>query len=129
MPKLLGAVLPPATRHAVGPHTGAPRPLPRTRIRARVGAATWRTHLPRQARGGQSLPAHPAERLHRPQVFTASMAAALEWGDVDYALGAFDNFCTHYLRRGGSLLAYRGLEMAQQGRMLTVAAKLWWFSG
>ena len=57
------------------------------------------------------------------------MTAALEWGDVDYALGVFDNFCTHYLRRGGSLLAYRGLEMAQQGRMLTVAAKLWWFSG
>lgn len=64
-----------------------------------------------------------------PEVFTASMTAALEYGDIEYAAGVFDNYFTNYLRRGGRLLAYRGLEMAQHGRILTVAAKLWWFSG
>ena len=31
------------------------------------------------------------------------------------------NYCDYFLRRHGSVL-YRGLEMAQQGRMLTVVA-------
>ena len=55
------------------------------------------------------------------EVFTASVTAALEWGAFGYARAVLDNYAEHFLRRHGSIL-YRGLEMAQQGRMLTVFA-------
>lgn len=62
------------------------------------------------------------------EIFTASMTAAVEWGLDDYAHGVLDNYLTHFMRRRGRLLVYRGLEMAQQGRMLTVIAKYWHYT-
>lgn len=62
------------------------------------------------------------------EIFTASMTAAVEWGLDDYAHGVLDNYLTHFMRRRGRLLVYRGLEMAQQGRMLAVIAKYWHYT-
>jgi hypothetical protein len=63
------------------------------------------------------------------EIFTSSMTAAAEWGlGGTYGHGVLANYLTHYLRRGGRLLAYRGLEMAQQGRMLSVIAKHWFYA-
>ena len=55
------------------------------------------------------------------EIFTSSMMAALEWGAFMYARDVLDNWLTFYQLPQGSVL-YRGLEMAQQGRMLTVTA-------
>ena len=49
------------------------------------------------------------------------MMAALEWGAFMYARDVLDNWLAFYQLPQGSVL-YRGLEMAQQGRMLTVTA-------
>ena len=55
------------------------------------------------------------------EIFTATMAAALEWGLHGYARTVLNNWLTYFIRDDGSVL-YRGLEMAQQGRMLTMIA-------
>eukprot|EP00755_Sulcionema_specki_P031015 Sspe_Gene.95724::Locus_68023_Transcript_1_1_Confidence_1.000_Length_2639::g.95724::m.95724 len=56
-----------------------------------------------------------------PEIFTASMTAALEWGAFPYAAGVLDNYLRYYVRSNGRI-HYRGLEMAQVGRILTVTA-------
>ena len=43
---------------------------------------------------------------------------ALEWGLFEYAEAVMDNYLTHFMKHDGTIL-YRGLEMAQQGRILT----------
>merc|ERR1712100_842257 len=52
------------------------------------------------------------------EIFTASMMTALEWGLFTYAHEVLDNYLTYFVRKDGTIL-YRGLEMAQQGRILT----------
>ena len=49
------------------------------------------------------------------------MMAALEWGLFRYARDVLVNWLTYYQLPHGAVL-YRGLEMAQQGRMLTIIA-------
>jgi hypothetical protein len=56
------------------------------------------------------------------EIFTASMMASLEWGLYDYARGVLDNWLTYFIKDRGFVL-YRGLEMAQHGRMLTNIAQ------
>ena len=55
------------------------------------------------------------------EIFTSSMMGALEWGLFGYARDVITNWLTHYQLPHGAVL-YRGLEMAQQGRALTVIA-------
>ena len=55
------------------------------------------------------------------EIFTASMMAALEWGLFSYAESVLDNYLSYFVRHDGTIL-YRGLEMAQQGRILTCIA-------
>lgn len=50
------------------------------------------------------------------------MMASLEWGCFDYARGVLDNWLTYFIKDKGFVL-YRGLEMAQHGRMLTNIAQ------
>ena len=56
------------------------------------------------------------------EIFTATMMASLEWGMFGYAKGVLDNWLTFFLKDNGFVL-YRGLEMAQHGRMLTNMAQ------
>ena len=49
--------------------------------------------------------------------------AALELGCFDYAHGVLDNYLTYFVRPGGRVL-YRGLEMPQLARLLTVPQSL-----
>jgi hypothetical protein len=51
------------------------------------------------------------------------MLAALEWGLFQYARDVLDNYLTYFVRDQRGSILYRGLEMAQQGRMLTVVAQ------
>lgn len=44
---------------------------------------------------------------------------------MEYADAVLHNFFDQFLRRGGRLLAHRGLEMAWQGRILAVMANYW----
>ena len=53
--------------------------------------------------------------------FTGSLAMALEMGAFDYATGVLDNYLQHYVRADGTV-RYRGPELAQDGRMLTLIA-------
>jgi hypothetical protein len=53
--------------------------------------------------------------------FTADATAALDWGLSALARGQVDNYLSHFVRDDGSLL-YRGPELGQYGRMLTVLA-------
>lgn len=46
---------------------------------------------------------------------------ALEAGLFEYARGILDNYLSYYVRRNGAIF-YRGLEMHQQGRLLTLLA-------
>jgi hypothetical protein len=50
-----------------------------------------------------------------PEVFTASMMAALEHGQFSYARDVLENYLRYYLLPSGGIL-YRGLEMAQSVR-------------
>ena len=50
------------------------------------------------------------------------MMASLEWGLFPYAAAVLDNWLTYFIQDKGFLL-YRGLEMAQHGRMLTNIAQ------
>ena len=54
--------------------------------------------------------------------FTTDVTAALDWGLFALAREYIDNYLTHFVRDDGSLL-YRGPEMGQYGRMLTVLAQ------
>lgn len=56
------------------------------------------------------------------EIFTATMMASLEWGCFPYARGVLDNWLTYFIKDKGFIL-YRGLEMAQHGRMLTNIAQ------
>ena len=47
----------------------------------------------------------------------------LEWGLYDYAKGVLDNWLTYFIKDDGFVL-YRGLEMAEHGRMLTNIAQV-----
>ncbi len=53
--------------------------------------------------------------------FNADTTAMLDWGLFDLAAEYVDNYFSHFVRDNGSIL-YRGPEMGQFGRMLTVIA-------
>ena len=55
-----------------------------------------------------------------PGIFAATATAALEWGLFPYARGVVDNWLRYFIGADGFLL-YRGLEMPQLGRLLTVS--------
>jgi hypothetical protein len=55
------------------------------------------------------------------EVFANDLMMALEAGLFEYSRGILDNYLSFYVRRGGAIF-YRGLEMHQQGRMLTLLA-------
>ena len=55
------------------------------------------------------------------EVFSNDLMMALELGLFEYARGILANWLSNYLRRNGSIF-YRGLEMHQQGRLLTLLA-------
>ena len=57
------------------------------------------------------------------EVFTASLAAALELGAFPYARLVLRNFLKHYLRGRTGLVYYRGLELAQSARSLSLIAQ------
>ena len=61
-------------------------------------------------------------------VFAADMAVFLEWGLMPSAAGVLDNFFTFYMRRN-AVVNYRGPEMAQYGRTLTLVAQYYRLSG
>eukprot|EP00966_Prymnesium_polylepis_P028565 661461-Prymnesium_polylepis.1 len=56
------------------------------------------------------------------EIFTASLAASLELGAFPYAKLVLHNFLEHYLRGRTGLVFYRGLELAQSARALTLIA-------
>eukprot|EP00039_Didymoeca_costata_P002904 m.63678 g.63678 ORF g.63678 m.63678 type:complete len:1036 (+) comp11594_c0_seq2:140-3247(+) len=55
-------------------------------------------------------------------VFVAGMATYLEYGLFPTARGVMDNYYTYMVKRG-AIVMYRGPEMAQYARMLTLAAQ------
>ena len=57
-----------------------------------------------------------------PEIFTASMLTALEWGMELYSKELLDNWLTYFIRDHG-FIQYRGLEMSEHARMLTLAAQ------
>ena len=61
------------------------------------------------------------------EILTATMAGALEWGLFGYARDVLDNWLTYFVQDRGFVL-YRGLEMAEQGRMLTNIAQYYAFT-
>ena len=61
-------------------------------------------------------------------VFAADMAVFLEWGLLPSAAGVLDNFFTFYMRRH-AVVNYRGPEIAQYGRTLTLIAQYYRMSG
>jgi hypothetical protein len=63
------------------------------------------------------------------EILTASMMAALEWGLFQYAHDVLDNYLTYFVRDERGSILYRGLEMAQQGRILTVIAQYYRYTG
>ena len=61
------------------------------------------------------------------EIFTATMMASLEWGLFPYAEAVLDNWLTYFIQEKGFVL-YRGLEMAQHGRMLTNIAQYYTYT-
>jgi hypothetical protein len=57
-----------------------------------------------------------------PDTFNADVTTMVEWGMIDLAGRYIDNYLTQFVRDDGSIL-YRGPEMGQYGRMLTVIAQ------
>lgn len=57
-------------------------------------------------------------------VFVMGLATYLEWGLLKAAAGVFDNYFTFYTRRRARVM-YRGPELAQFSRMLTLAAQFY----
>ena len=53
---------------------------------------------------------------------------ALEWGLYGYAKGVLDNWLTYFIKDDGFVL-YRGLEMAEHGRMLSNIAQYYQYTG
>ena len=62
------------------------------------------------------------------EILTASLPVAFEWGLFDYAKGILKNFLDYYWFPSGNV-RYRGLEMAEVGRMLTQVAMYYRFTG
>ena len=60
--------------------------------------------------------------------FTTTAQAALEMGAMEWAKGLVDNQFRHYVRLDG-MIHYRGEEIAQSARMLTILALYYSFSG
>ena len=61
-------------------------------------------------------------------VFASDMAVYLEWGFLDTAKGVLDNYFTFYVRRNATV-NYRGPELAQYGRTLTLVAQYYRLTG
>lgn len=61
-------------------------------------------------------------------VFASDMAVYLEWGFFDTAKGVLDNYFTFYVRRNATV-NYRGPELAQYGRTLTLIAQYYRLTG
>jgi hypothetical protein len=57
-----------------------------------------------------------------PDTFTVETEAMLEWGLIDRAGAYIDNYLNRFVRDDGSIL-YRGPEIGQYGRMLTLFAR------
>jgi hypothetical protein len=57
-----------------------------------------------------------------PDTFTVETEAMLEWGLIDRAGAYIDNYLSRFVRDDGSIL-YRGPEVGQYGRMLTLFAR------
>ena len=62
------------------------------------------------------------------EIFTVSLPLALEYGLFNYAKGVFKNYLDYYWMKSGNVM-YRGLEMAEVGRMLTQVAMYFRFTG
>ena len=60
--------------------------------------------------------------------FTSTATAALEWGALPYATGGIDNWFKYYIRDNG-MVTYRAEELAQSGRMLTILALHFAYTG
>ena len=60
--------------------------------------------------------------------FNVDTTAMLEWGLFDRARDSIDNYFTHFVRDDGAIL-YRGPETGQYGRMLTVVAQYFRYTG
>jgi hypothetical protein len=63
-----------------------------------------------------------------PDTFTVDTSGMLEWGLIDVAGRYIDNYFDQFVRDDGSIL-YRGPEVGQYGRMLTVVAEYVDFGG
>ena len=61
-------------------------------------------------------------------IFTTTAAAALEWGAIPWAKGLIDNQFSFYVRDDG-MINYRGEELAQSARMLTILALYFSYTG
>lgn len=57
-----------------------------------------------------------------PDTFTVETEAMLEWGLIDRAGAYIDNYIARFVRDDGAIL-YRGPEIGQYGRMLTLFAR------
>ena len=62
------------------------------------------------------------------EIITVSLPVALEWGLFDYAKGVLKNYLDYYWFSSGNV-RYRGLEMAEVGRMLTQVAMYHRYTG
>ena len=60
--------------------------------------------------------------------FVSTATAALEWGMTQYAAGVIDNWLRYYVRSNGGI-TYRAEEVAVQGRMLTIFAQYYDYTG
>ena len=62
------------------------------------------------------------------EIITVSLPVALEWGLFNYAKGVLKNYLDYYWFPSGNV-RYRGLEMAEVGRMLTQVAMYHRYTG
>lgn len=60
--------------------------------------------------------------------FTSTATAALEVGAFPYARGVIDNWLKYYVRNNG-MVSYRAEELAQTGRMMTIFALYYDYTG
>ena len=86
------------------------------RVSAPCARSDSRPHVPRRARAGFQ------------DTFTTTAQAALEMGAMAWARGLVDNQFRHYVRLDG-MIHYRGEEIAQSARMLTILALYHSYSG
>ena len=78
------------------------------------------THFPRYGAPPQAYGAPMIDGFQ--DVLCADLATYLEWGLLKAARGVLDNYLSFYLR-SRARINYRGPEMAQYGRMLTLVAQ------